>query len=290
MSNTRRETFKAKLAERRALLMPGAANALTARIIADLEFEAIYLSGAGVTNTLLGLPDLGFISLSELAQHTAAIRDVVDLPLMVDADTGFGNALNVGHAVRVLERAGADAIQLEDQIMPKRCGHFSGKAVVPIGEMVGKINAAVDARHDENCLIVARTDARAIEGFDAAIDRAGHYIAAGADLMFVEAPENEAEIAALADRIDAPQMLNLVIGGRTPIVDQERLASLGFAVVLYANTALQAAVYGMQAALGDLKRLGRADEGSPGVVSFAERQRLVGKPAFDALDARYGAR
>src|SRR5260370_40605411 len=172
--------LKAKLAERRALLVPGAANALTARIIADLGFEAVYVTGAGVTNMYLGLPDRGFIGLAEIAQQTAAIRDVIELPLIVDADTGFGNALNGHHTVRVLEKAGANAIQLEDQVFPKRCGHFAGKEAIAAGEMCNKVEAAVDARKSANLLIIARTDARAVQGFGAALKRAAKYAEAGA--------------------------------------------------------------------------------------------------------------
>ena len=192
------EIPRARIDRRDALLMPGAANALAARVIEDLGFEAVYLSGAGLTNTYLGLPDLGFVGLAEIAQHTAAIRDAVELPIVVDADTGFGNALNVRQTIRTLERAGASAVQIEDQVSPKRCGHFSGKDVIPLGEMLGKVKAAVDARHDPNLLILARTDARATQGFDAAIDRAAAFIEAGADMTFVEAPESPDEMRAIA--------------------------------------------------------------------------------------------
>jgi len=178
--------LRAKLAERRGMLVPGAANALAARVIEDLGFEAVYVSGAGVTNTYWGMPDLGFVSLTEIAQHTAAIREAVDIPVLVDADTGFGNALNVRHTVRTLERAGADAIQLEDQTMPKKCGHFENKSVISTEEMAGKIKAAVDARTSSDFLVIARTDAIAVHGFDAAIERAQRYVEAGADVTFVE--------------------------------------------------------------------------------------------------------
>lgn len=282
------KTLKSMFAERRGVLMPGAANALAARIIADLGFETLYLTGAGVANTYLGVPDIGLVSLNEMAQHAAAIRDIVDLPLLVDGDTGFGNAINVRHTVRSFERAGANAIQLEDQEFPKRCGHFSGKSVIACDEMVGKIKAAVDARHSENFLIVARTDARSVEGFDAAVERAARYTEAGADVTFVEAPQSLDEIRQIPQRLSAPQLVNMVIGGKTPIMDQAELAAMGYAVVLYANTALQAAVHGMQLALGSLKATGRADESTPSVASFAERQRLVGKPMFDALETKYG--
>lgn len=280
--------LKSKLGERRGLLMPGAANALAARIIADLGFEAVYISGAGVTNTFLGLPDLGFVSLPELVQHTSAIRDVVDIPIMVDADTGFGNAVNVRHTVRSLERAGANAIQLEDQQAPKRCGHFSGKAVIETAEMVGKIKAAADARQSETMLIVARTDARAVEGFEAALERAQRYTEAGADILFVEAPEGLDEIRRIPASLAAPQLINMVVGGRTPLIGQAELATMGFALVLYANTALQSAVQGMQTALGILKAEGIVAETTPSVGTFAERQRLVDKPFYDDLERLYG--
>ena len=281
--------LKTKFAERRALLVPGATHALSARIIADLGFEAVYLSGAGLTNTYLGLPDLGFISLNELAQHTATIRDAIEIPIIVDADTGFGNALNVRHSVRVLERAGANAIQLEDQIMPKRCGHFSGKAVLSAGEMVGKLKAAADARHSEDFLLIARTDAIAVEGFETAIERSQRYIEAGADLTFVEAPNSLEQLRQIPLLLPAPQVANMVIGGKTPILPQSELARTGFGLVLYANTALQGAIVGMQNALQALKTQGQLDESSGLVAAFAERQRLVQKPFFDALEKRYSS-
>ena len=255
-------------------------------VIADLGFEAVYLSGAGLANTFFGLPDLGFVGLAELAQHTAAIRDAVDLPIVVDADTGFGNALNVRQCIRTLERAGASAVQIEDQVSPKRCGHFTGKEIVGEDEMLAKIKAAADARQDGNLLIVARTDARAVLGFEAALARAAAFVEAGADVTFLEAPESLEEIAAIPQRIRAPQLVNMVVGGRTPIVDHAELSRLGFALVLYANAALQGAVYGMQTALRQLKERGRLDESAP-VASFQERQRLVRKPLFDELEQRY---
>lgn len=278
--------FKARLARGDTVLMPGAANALSARIIADLGFEAVYLTGAGINNMYLGLPDLGFAGLAEIAAHTAAIRDAVELPLVVDADTGFGNALNVRHAMRTLERAGASAVQIEDQAMPERCGHFGGKQVISAEEMTGKIKAAVDARRDENVQVLARTDARAVLGFEAAVERAGRYAEAGADILFVEAPESEAEIRALPGLLDRPQLVNVVVGGKTPVLAFNELSAAGFSLVLYANAALQGAVFGMQVALRQLREEGRLDESAP-LASFAERQRLVQKPLFDALDSEY---
>ena len=289
MSTEINAAFRALVEDRRAILIPGVANALAARIVEDLGFEAVYLSGAGLTNTFLGLPDLGFIGLPELVQHTAAIRDAVRLPIIVDADTGFGNALNVRHTVRSLERSGASAIQLEDQVSPKRCGHFEGKSVVAASEMVQKIRAAVDARRDANFLIIARTDARATLGFDAAIERAHAYAEAGADVLFVEAPESREELEAVTKRSSAPQVVNMVVGGKTPILNLSTLKDARFAIVLYANVALQAAVHGMQLALRNLKDNGQLDEMGP-VASFRERQRLVRKGDYDALEQRYASR
>ena len=280
------DQLRKMIAVDRGVLLPGAANALAARIIADLGFKAIYLSGAGLTNMYLGLPDLGFMDLSQLVNHTMAIRNTVTLPLIVDADTGFGNALNVGHTVAMLERAGASAVQLEDQMMPKRCGHFSGQELIPAAEMVNKVKAAVDARR-EGLVVIARTDARAAEGFDAAIERAGRYIEAGADMTFVEAPQTPEEIGKIPKLLRIPQLLNMVVGGKTPITDSAKAAEMGFAIVLYANVALQGAIKGMQTALLALREHGSVNEAEGIIATFTERQRLVDKPAFDALEQRY---
>ncbi|MDO8280061.1 MAG: isocitrate lyase/PEP mutase family protein [Burkholderiaceae bacterium] len=289
MTVSTRQTLRTLVEARRGLLVPGAFNALSARLIADLGFEAVYITGAGLTNMHFGMPDQGFMGLHEIADHTARIRDAVNLPLIVDADTGFGNALNVYHTIRTLERAGADAVQLEDQISPKRCGHFSGKEVVPTAEMVGKIHAAVDARQDSGLLIMARTDARSVTSFDDAIERAQRFSEAGADILFVEACETADEIRRLPKLLDKPQLMNLVIGGKTPIVSTEELADLGFGIVLYANAALQGAVAGMTKALTVLRDQRKIDEDPALVAPFAERQRLVNKPFYDALEKKYSA-
>lgn len=284
--NTKQQ-LKALAHARRGVIVPGAFNALSARVVADLGFEALYITGAGVTNMAWGLPDQAFMGLTDIADHTARIRDAVDLPLIVDADTGFGNALNTYHTVRTLERAGADCIQLEDQVSPKRCGHFHGKEVIATDEMVGKIKAAVDARRDPGLLIMARTDACAMHGFDAAVERARRYSEAGADILFVEAVTHADEIRALPQRLDTPQLMNMVIGGKTPIFSANELGSLGYGLVLYANAALQGAVAGMQKALTALRDTQRIDESAGLVATFAERQRLVRKPEWDALEKKY---
>lgn len=287
MSKDTKKKLRDRVNERNGLIVPGAFNALSARVIADLGYEALYLSGAGLTNMHYGVPDLAFICLRDVVEHTACIRDVVEIPLIVDIDTGFGNALNVRNTIRSLERAGADAVQIEDQTFPKRCGHFSGKDVAPAEEMIGKIKAAVDARQDANFQIIARTDARTVHGFEAAIERAQRFSDAGADILFIEATESEEEIRRLVPLLEKPQLINIVIGGKTPVLDGDELAQLGFGIVLYANAALQGAVLGMQKSLTSLKVNRRLDEDTDVVITFNERQRLVNKSLYDMLEQRY---
>ncbi len=289
MQETPNRRLRGLLDRRETILLPGAANALAARIIEDLGYDAVYVSGAGVTNTFLGVPDIGLISPTELASHVAAIRDAVSLPLIVDADTGFGNPINVGHTVRVLERSGANAIQLEDQNFPKRCGHFSGKSVVGKAEMVQKIHAAVDARRDADLVIIARTDAIAAHGFNDALDRAAAYIEAGADMTFVEAPKTVEEMTQIPKRLAVPQIVNIVAGGLTPMLGRDEVTKMGFAMILYANAALQASIAGMQKVLGHLKEHGSLAAVSDNLAGFEERQRIVAKPHFDALEKKYSA-
>lgn len=290
MNHEINKAFRMRLDQGGAILMPGAANALAARVIDQLGFEAVYISGAGLTNTYLGMPDLGFVSLPEIAQHTSTIRNATPLPIVVDADTGFGNALNVHHTVRTLERAGASAIQLEDQVNPKRCGHFSGKDVVDLVEARSRIKAAADARIDPNFMIVARTDACAVHGFDAAIERAEAFIEDGADVTFIEAPHKLENIREIPARLaGTPQLINLVVGGKTPIIDFSELDGMGYALVLYANVALQGALKGMHDALSLLKSDGRMDEDGP-VASFEIRQNAVHKSFYDDLEKTYSSK
>jgi len=286
-SHVSRGEFHTMLSPGAALLLPGVANALAARIVADQGFTAAYVTGAGIANTFLGVPDIGLVTVTELAEHVAAIRAAFPGPLVVDADTGFGNPLNMVRTVELLERAGADALQIEDQVFPKRCGHFAGKEVIPAAEMVAKVKAAVDTRRDRDLLIIARTDAIAPEGFEAAIERAAAYHDAGADVTFVEAPTTMEQIADIPRRLPWPQLANIVLGGRTPELPNEKLKELGYAGVIYANVALQAAVKGMQAALGELRRKGHMGEATGMVADFAERQRLVHKDHYDALERKY---
>ena len=282
----RRCRLRAAVEQRAAVLAPGAGNALTARIIEDCGFDVVYVTGAGIANTALGVPDIGLVTMTELAQTVAAIGEVCALPLVVDIDTGFGNAINAHRTMRVIERAGAAAVQIEDQVFPKRCGHFAGKAVIPLDEMTAKIRAVADAREDAETLIIGRTDAAVVDGLDAALERAEAMIAAGADLTFVEAPRSEDELARIA-RLPVPQLANLVVGGKTPMLPRDRLAEMGFALVLYANAPLQAAMHAMHGVLTALHRDGDLSAVTDRLAGFEERQRLVGKPAFDALEARY---
>jgi 2-methylisocitrate lyase-like PEP mutase family enzyme len=286
MPDTSRQKFRAMLKPGAAVILPGVANALAARVAADCGFGTAYVTGAGIANSFLGIPDNGLVTLTELTDHVVAIREVFAGPLMVDADTGFGNALNMRRTIQVLERAGADAIQIEDQVFPKRCGHFEGKEVIPAAEMVQKIKAAVDARTDPDLLIVARTDAIAVEGFTAAIDRAHAFREAGADVGFVEAPLNEEQMKAIAG-LPWPQLANIVIGGKTPERSNDEMKKLGFAGVLYANTALQAAVLGMQRALSHLNNNGQIGNAADLLATFAERQRLVDIASFQAMEQKY---
>jgi 2-methylisocitrate lyase-like PEP mutase family enzyme len=280
--------LRARIAEQRLLVLPGAANALTARIIEDAGYEAVYVTGAGVANTFLGVPDIGLLTLTQIAEHVAAMSDAVSVPLVVDADTGFGNAINTGHTVRVLERAGAAAVQIEDQTYPKRCGHFDGKDVIDTEEMVRKIHAAVDARHDDDLCVIARTDARATRGLAEAIDRAHAYREAGADLLFVEAPQSVEEIEAVARQVTGPKILNNVRGGETPELPHSRVRELGFAIALYANLPLLAMVAAVQATLADLRANGTSEgAATQRLATWSERQRLVGRDRFSALETRY---
>lgn len=279
--------LKTAMQQRRAMIVPGAANALFARIIEDLGFEAAYVTGAGVANMKLGLPDLGLSTVTELAQTTAEIADAIDLPLIVDMDTGFGNPLNVVRSVRLLERAGASALQIEDQVFPKRCGHFSGKEVISAAEMIDKIKAAVDTRQNQDLQIIARTDARAVHGMDVALERAAAYVEAGADATFVEAPTSHEELARIPAALDVPQFANIVHGGRTPDPGNARLAEMRFSVALYANAALQAAIHGAAAALSILKEDGSLERGATILAGFDERQRVVGKAHWDAIEAKF---
>ena len=268
-------------------LMPGAGNALAARIIEAAGHKMMLISGAAVANTFLGVPDLGLTSVTELAAHVAAAREVVGIPILADGDTGFGNAINARRTVQLLERAGANAIMLEDQTYPKRCGHFDGKDVIPKAEMVNKLKAAVDARVDPDLMILARTDARAIEGFEAACDRARAYQEAGADFLFIEAPLTREELLAIPSEVPGIHLCNMVIGGKTPLLPREELAQAGYAVVCYANAALQASMLAMQEVMQNMHQHGSIKGIESRLMMFAERQKVLDADRFKDLEKRY---
>lgn len=281
-----RKRLRKLVAARNGLLVPGAANALGARLVEDAGFEALYITGAGLANSQLGMPDIGLLTVTELCETTSRIADVCSLPMVVDIDTGFGNAVNTYRTMRLVERAGASAVQIEDQIFPKKCGHFAGKGVVPLSEMLGKLKAALDARQDADLQVVARTDAISVDGIDAALDRAHAFIEAGADVVFVEAPTSLADIERIA-ALPVPQVMNIVIGGKTPMMSLEELRELGFGIVLYANAPLQATILAVQELLRHLKDTGSLQGYESRLIGFEERQRVVGKSFFDELERRY---
>jgi 2-methylisocitrate lyase-like PEP mutase family enzyme len=284
-----RSTSKLKeIMERRAaIIVPGTANAMFARAIEDLGFEAVYVTGAGIANMELGTPDIGLTTMTEVAEIVGRLASGVSIPIIVDADTGFGNPLNIVRTVRTFERAGAAGIQIEDQIFPKKCGHFAGKEVIPTGEMLDKIRAAVDARQDSDLQIIARTDVRAVEGLDQAIERANAFLEAGADVTFVEAPISVDELARIPREVRAPQIANIVFGGKTPDPGRTKLAEMGFSIVLYANAVLQAALKAGYDVLRALKKDGTLLSVQDRLASFEDRQRAVGKHEWDALETRY---
>ena len=268
-------------------IMPGAANALAARMIEAAGHKMCMASGAAIANTYLGVPDIGLTTSTEVAAHVAAMRDVTDLCILADADTGFGNALNTRRTVQLFERAGSNAIMLEDQTYPKRCGHFEGKDVIPKAEMVAKIKAAVDARVDADMMILARTDARAVEGFEQALDRARAYQEAGADFLFVEAPITKEELLAIPKQVPGIHLCNMVIGGKTPLLPREELAAAGYAVIVYANAALQASLLAMQQVLGHLHQKGTIVGVEDKIMMFKERQEALNAKKYQDLEKRY---
>lgn len=286
-----RSTSKLKeiMQRRAAVVVPGTANAMFARAIEDLGFEAVYVTGAGIANMELGTPDIGLTTMTEVAEIVAHVADSISVPVIVDADTGFGNPINLVRTVRTFERAGAAGIQIEDQVFPKKCGHFAGKEVIPIGDMLNKIRAAVDTRQDPDLQIIARTDVRALEGFDRAIERANAFLEAGADATFLEAPINVDELTRIPDEVRGPQIANIVFGGKTPDPGRAKLAEMGFSVVLYANAVLQAALKATYDVLRALGRDGSLTSVQDRLASFEERQRVVAKHEWDALEARYRA-
>ena len=250
--------LRERLAGPEAVIAPGVYDALTALMVEQAGFDCAYVSGASISFTRIGRPDLGLTTLTEVADSVANMRERTAIPLVVDADTGFGNALNVRRSVRLLERMGANGIQLEDQTSPKRCGHLAGKSMVSTAEMVGKLKAALDARHDDDTLIVARTDAIAIDGIDAALERAHAYIDAGADVLFVEALRDEDQMARVGRELGSrvTLLVNMVEGGKTPLTPADRLGELGFRLVIYPGAMVRVISFAAAEYLQELKTKG----------------------------------
>lgn len=271
------------------LVAPGAYDSLSARLIEQAGFEAVYMTGFGTTAGLIGRPDVGLLSATEMVDNARRIVAAVDVPVIADGDTGYGNAINVLRTVKLYEQAGVSAIQLEDQVTPKRCGHMSGKQVIPLREMLGKIAAALDARRDPDFLIIARTDAAAVDGVDSAIERAQAFAAAGADLLFVEAPSSTDDISRITQELSgvAPLVFNSAEGGKTPALTLPQLDELGFSLVLYPISTLLAATAGMRAILATISRDGTPQAALPGVPSFDEFTSIVGLPEIGVLEERY---
>jgi 2-methylisocitrate lyase-like PEP mutase family enzyme len=283
------DTLSARLRRRPILLAPGAYDALTALIAERAGFEALYISGAAMAHTRLGRPDIGLVGMSEVAQTVTLIRDRIGINLIVDADTGYGNALNVERTVRLFERAGANAIQLEDQDFPKRCGHLDDKTLIPAIEMVGKIKAAVDSRNSADTLIIARTDAIAVEGFDRALERAALFVEAGADVLFVEAPRQRDELARVGEKFgkSVPLLANMVEGGKTPILPAQELQELGFAVVIFAAGVLRAIAKTAEEFYRSLKANGSTEQFRSRMFDFNGLNALIGTSEMLERGRRY---
>ena len=284
MTETPRAALRRLLAHPEILLLPGVYDALSASLVAKSGFRGAYMTGAGVSMSLIGFPDHGFTTMTEMAGQVARITAVIDIPLVADADTGFGNALSVQRTVAEYERAGVAGMHIEDQVFPKRCGHLTGKAVIAPEEFVEKIRAAADARTDPDLVIIARTDARAPLGFDEAIDRANRSAAAGADLIFVEAPQSEDEIARIPREVDAPVMYNWVRGGHSPDVRLEQLQEWGYAMTILPGLLVGTVVRAMMRALA---KAGAPTPMSPDIISPADLFNTVGLDDWLAAGERY---
>ena len=274
------------------VVAPGAFNALFARLIAEAGFPAVYLSGAGVANSLLGRPDIGLVTMNEMVMIGERICDVVDIPVIADGDTGYGGVHNVARTIRAYERAGIAAIQLEDQVFPKKCGHFEGKEVVPVDQMLQRIEAALDARSDEDgILIIARTDARAPIGFDEALERARLYGEAGADILFVEAPQTRDELARVGDELGAwPLLANMVEFGKTPLLPAAELGELGFSVVISPGSITRVTTRAAEQVLAELAEVGTTKAHMDRMKSFGAVNEMLGLPEANAWEADIAAR
>lgn len=283
-----RTRLRQLLAQPRYVIVPGAYDTLTARLVEQAGFDAVYLTGGGFSRAN-GFPDIGLLTLPEIVRWIGLTVEAVEVPVIADADSGYGNALNVLRTVREFEKAGVSAFHLEDQVTPKKCGHYEGKAVVSTAEMVGKIKAAVDARRDPNLVVIARTDARAVEGLEAALDRMNAYLEAGADLAFVEAPQSVEEVRAIPRRLRGPAMLNVFEGGKTPALPAREIEAMGYRLGIYPSQTHRAAIRAAREVLAVLKRDGDTARIEDRLATFMEREEAVDTARWRALEQKYGA-
>ncbi|MBI5032618.1 MAG: isocitrate lyase/phosphoenolpyruvate mutase family protein [Chloroflexi bacterium] len=279
--------LRSLLRESNILVVPGAADALTGRLIQEAGFDAVYATGAGIANAQFALPDIGLLSLTEMVTHIRRLVEAVDMPVIADADTGYGNSLNVMRTVREYEHAGVAAIQIEDQVSPKKCGHFAGKEVIATEEMVQKLRAAIAARSDPDLVLIARTDALATQGFDAVVKRARLYAENGADVIFVEAPTERDQVVRLPKEINAPLLFNLTEGARSPLFSTQELQAFGYKIVIYPNMLLRVTMRATQESLAVLKAEGSSVSILPRMVDWQERQRVVRLHEFEELDRTF---
>jgi len=284
------ETLRTRLARKPIVVAPGVYDALTAHLAERAGFSTLYVSGAAIAYTRLGRPDIGLVAMSEVADTISMISDRVRADLVVDADTGYGNALNVGRTIRLFERAGARAIQLEDQAFPKRCGHLDDKSLIPPEEMVGKIKAALDARRSRETLVIARTDAVAVEGFDRAVARAVSYRDAGADILFIEAPKTRAELQRIPPAVgNVPLMANMVEGGKTPPLNAAELEAIGFSLVIFPGAIVRVLARAADEFYATLAAKGTSESFQDRMYDFTALNDVIGTPEMIALGKQYEA-
>ena len=285
-----RADFKKRFQTGKIVVAPGAHDSLTAKIVGKLGFEAVYMTGYGQAASHLGCPDVGLMTYSEMLIRADAFVEAAGVPVVADADTGFGNAVNVARTVKGYEKAGVAVIQLEDQVMPKKCGHMTGRQVIPMEEMVGKIKAALDARTDSNFMIMARTDARTVHGIDEALARGSAYEEAGADIIFIESPESEEEMAKINQHIHTFTLANMVEGGRTPMFPNDKLEALGYNLVIYPTASTYTTTKAMLDLMEGLKKDGTTAKMIDRMVPFTQFNELIGLPQIREMEMKYSGK
>lgn len=279
--------FRESLESEGILVAPGAYDAASAKLVEQAGAEVVYMSGSSVSTSVHGEPDVGLTTLTEMTDRARQMANAVDLPVFADADTGYGNPINVRRTIEEFEAAGVAGVHIEDQVFPKKCGHFEGKDVVATDEMVAKLRAAADARKDDDFVLIARTDARAIEGFEAAVERSRAYLEAGADVIFFEAPESVAELEAVAERVDAPLLANMTEGGKTPMLSSDELEELGYDIALFPATGFKAVLKTLQDVYAEIVEKGTQQDVMDQLVTWEGRNEITGLDRIRDLEARY---